>query len=129
MKKVIKLTESDLVKIVKRVIEEQITDKGPIPAEVKKIRISDDTLRDLNSNFDLDLDLKQEEKREDFMSKLNKSPIKIKTLMIDTESGHSTRIYPVSFDKELNNSTKFRFSFEPFDKKYGIYSLRLIKDI
>ena len=127
MKKVIKLTESDLVKIVKRVIEEQITDKGPIPAEVKKIRISDDTLRDLKSNFKLDL--KQEEKKEDFMSKLNKSSIKIKTFMIPTESGHSTRIYPVSFDKELNNSTKFRFSFEPFDKEYGIYSLRLIKDI
>ena len=127
MKKVIKLTESDLVKIVKRVIEEQITDKGPIPAEVKKIRISDDTLRDLKSNFDLDL--KQEEKREDFMSKLNNSPIKIKTFMIPTESGYSARIYPVSFEKELNNSTKFRFSFEPFDKKYGIYSLRLIKDI
>ena len=129
MKKVIKLTESDLVKIVKRVIEEQITDKGPIPAEVKKIRISDDTLRDLKSNFDPDLDLKQEEKREDFMYKLNNSSIKIKTFMIPTESGNSARIYPVSFEKELNNSTKFRFSFEPFDKKYGIYSLRLIKDI
>ena len=130
MKKVIKLTESDLVKIVKRVIEEQITDKGPIPDEVKKIRISDDTLRDLKSNFKLDL--KQEEKREDFMSKLNKLnklPIKIKTFMIPTESGNSARIYPVSFEKELNNSTKFKFSFEPFDKKYGIYSLRLIKDI
>ena len=127
MKKVIKLTESDLVKIVKRVIEEQITDKGPIPAEVKKIRISDDTLRDLKSNFKLDL--KQEEKKEDFMSKLNKSSIKIKTFMIPTESGYSARIYPVSFEKELNNSTKFKFSFEPFDKKYGIYSLRLIKDI
>ena len=127
MKKVIKLTESDLVKIVKRVIEEQITDKGPIPDEVEKIRISDDTLRDLKSNFNLDL--KQEEKREDFMSKLNNSPIKIKTFMIPTESGYSARIYPVSFEKELNNSTKFRLSFEPFDKKYGIYSLRLIKDI
>ncbi len=130
MKKVIKLTESDLVKIVKRVIEEQITDKGPIqiPAEVKKINITDnDTLRYLNSNFKLNL--KQEEKREDLMSKLNNSPIKIKTFIIPTESGYSVRIYPVSFEKELNNSTKFRFSFEPFDKEYGIYSLRLIKNI
>jgi hypothetical protein len=127
MKKVIKLTESDLVKIVKRVIEEQITDKGPIPAEVKKINIPGDTLNYLNNKFSLNL--KQEENREDLMFKLNKLPIKIKTFMIPTESGHSTRIYPVSFEKELNNSTKFRFSFEPFDKKYGIYSLRLIKDI
>ena len=130
MKKVIKLTESDLVKIVKRVIEEQITDKGPIPAEVKKINIPGDTLNYLNNQFRLNL--KKEEESKTFMDKLNKlnnSPIKIKTFMIPTESGYSARIYPVSFEKELNNSTKFRFSFEPFDKEYGIYSLRLIKDI
>ena len=127
MKKVIKLTESDLVKIVKRVIEEQITDKGPIPAEVKKINIPGDTLNYLNNQFRLNL--KKEEESKTFMDKLNNSPIKIKTFMIPTESGNSARIYPVSFEKELNNSTKFRFSFEPFDKEYGIYSLRLIKNI
>ena len=127
MKKVIKFTESDLVKIVKRVIEEQITDKGPIPAEVKKINIPGDTLNYLNNQFRLNL--KKEEESKTFMDKLNNSPIKIKTFMIPTESGYSARIYPVSFEKELNNSTKFRFSFEPFDKEYGIYSLRLIKNI
>lgn len=126
MKKVIKLTESDLVKIVKRVISEQ-TDKGQIPVEVKKIRISGDALNYLNNKFSLNL--KQEENREDLMSKLNNSPIKIKTFIIPTESGYSARIYPVSFEKELNTSTKIKFSFEPFDKKYGIYSLRLIKNI
>jgi len=129
MKKVIKLTESDLVKIVKRVIEEQITDKGSIPAKVKKINIPKETLDYLNNQFGLKTKLKQEEDSKTFMDKLNNSPIKIKTFMIPTESGYSARIYPVSFEKELNTSTKFRFSFEPFDKKYGIYSLRLIKNI
>ena len=129
MKKVIKLTESDLIKIVKRVIEEQITDKGPIPTEVEKINIPRETLEYLNNQFKLNPKLKQEEESKTFMSKLNNSPIKIKTFIIPTESGYSVRIYPVSFEKELNNSTKFRFSFEPFDKEYGIYSLRLIKNI
>ena len=31
-------------------------------------------------------------------------------------------------EKKLTNSTTFKFSFEPFDKENGIYSLRLIKN-
>jgi hypothetical protein len=126
MKKVIRLTESDLVKIVKRVIEEQITDKGTIPSEIKKIHITGDTLSYLNDNFKVNL--KQQENSDTFMDKLNNSPIKIKTFMIPTESGYSVRIIPVSFEKKLTNSTTFKFSFEPFDKENGIYSLRLIKN-
>jgi len=126
MKKVIRLTESDLVKIVKRVIEEQITDKGTIPSEIKKIHITGDTLSYLNDNFKVNL--KQQENSDTFMDKLNNSPIKIKTFMIPTESGYSVRIFPVSLEKKLTNSTTFKFSFEPFDKEHGIYSLRLIKN-
>jgi hypothetical protein len=126
MKKVIKLTESDLVKIVKRVIEEQITDKGTIPSEIKKIHITGDTLSYLNDKFKVNL--KQQENSDTFMDKLNNSPIKIKTFMIPTESGYSVRIFPVSLEKKLTNSTTFKFSFEPFDKEHGIYSLRLIKN-
>ena len=126
MGKIIRLTESDLVRIVKRVIEEQITDEGPIPAEIKKIHISGDTLSYLNNKFKVNL--KQEEESKTFMDKLNNSPIKIKTFMIPTESGYSVRIIPVSLEKKLTDSTTFRFSFEPFDKEHGIYSLRLIKN-
>ena len=128
MGKIIRLTESDLVNIVKRVIEEQITDKGPIPTEIKKIRISDDARNYLNNNFKVNL--KQEEESKTFMDELNNSPIKIKikTFMIPTESGYSVRIFPVSLEKKLTDSTTFRFSFEPFDKEHGIYSLRLIKN-
>ena len=126
MKKVVRLTESDLVRIVKRVIEEQITDKGPIPTEIKKIHITGNTLSYLNDKFKVNL--KQEEESKTFMDKLNNSPIKFKTFMIPTESGYSVRIIPVSFEKKLTNSTTFKFSFEPFDKENGIYSLRLIKN-
>ena len=126
MKKVVRLTESDLVRIVKRVIEEQITDKGPIPTEIKKIHITGNTLSYLNDKFKVNL--KQEEESKTFMDKLNNSPIKFKTFMIPTESGYSVRIIPVSLEKKLTNSTTFKFSFEPFDKENGIYSLRLIKN-
>jgi hypothetical protein len=126
MKKVVRLTESDLVRIVKRVIEEQITDKEPIPTEIKKIHITGNTLSYLNDKFKVNL--KQEEESKTFMDKLNNSPIKFKTFMIPTESGYSVRIIPVSFEKKLTNSTTFKFSFEPFDKENGIYSLRLIKN-
>ena len=47
MKKVIRLTESDLVKIVNKVIEEQkITDKGPVIPKNTKFKIDDNVVRD-----------------------------------------------------------------------------------
>lgn len=129
MKKVIKLTESDLVKIVKRVIEEQITDKGPIPAEVKEIRISDDTLRYLNSNFKLKL--KQVEEPETFMDKLNNSQVGITSFPINTDTGWNVTIIPayIKMGSEESKSGKFQFSFEPFDKVNGKYMLRWTKTI
>jgi len=43
MKKVIRLTESDLVKIVNKVIEEQkITDKGPVITKGQEFKMNDD---------------------------------------------------------------------------------------
>ena len=96
MKKVIKLTESDLVKIVKRVIEEQITDKGPIPAEVKKINIPGDTLNYLNNQFRLNL--KKEEESKTFMDKLNNSSLDGRNIVVKEarpreESGSRTGGY------------------------------------
>jgi hypothetical protein len=55
MKKVIRLTESDLVKIVNKVIEEQkITDKGPVIKQGENFEISDDTIKKIESQFALE---------------------------------------------------------------------------
>ena len=113
MKKVIKLTESDLVKIVKRVIEEQITDKGPIPAEVEKINIPDD----FKTQFKVDFS--KEETPKSFIEKIKKSPVGMAGFHIETE-GWKFPIYPVY--AQLNDN--FRVSFEPLNKERGLYLLK-----
>jgi hypothetical protein len=113
MKKVIKLTESDLVKIVKRVIEEQITDKGPIPAEVKKINIPDDFKTQLKVNFG------KEETPKSFIDKIKNSPVGMAGFHIETE-GWKFPIYPVY--AQLNDN--FKISFEPLNKERGLYLLK-----
>jgi hypothetical protein len=75
MKKVIRLTESDLVKIVNKVIEEQkITDKGPVIPQNAKIIIDDKALEQLNGN-QFRVNFKREEAPETFLDKLNASKI------------------------------------------------------
>lgn len=124
MKKIVRLTESDLVKIVKRVISEQ-TDKGPIlPKEISKIQIDDNILTQLNKNFKVDF--KKEEQPKDFIDKLNKSNIGIQSFYIDSQ-GYKFPIQPV-FVKIPIESGYLRFSFEPFDQENGKYIFRLVKN-
>jgi hypothetical protein len=70
MKKVIRLTESDLVKIVNKVIEEQkITDKGPVIPQNAKITIDDEALKQLNGNQSK-INFKKYEAPKTFLDKL-----------------------------------------------------------
>ena len=125
MKKVIKLTESDLVKIVKRVIEEQITDKGPIlPKDISKIEIDGDVLQQLNSNFKVDF--KKEESPKNFIDKLNNSNIGLSSFYINSD-GYRFPVQPV-FVKLPIKSGYLKFSFEPFDQENGKYMFRLVRD-
>jgi len=77
IKKVIKLTESDLVKIVKRVIEEQITDKGQIVP--KTIKIPD------NNPKGFPFKAGTEVKTDDFISILKKSPVGVNAFHIKSD--------------------------------------------
>jgi hypothetical protein len=113
IKKVIKLTESDLVKIVKRVIEEQITDKGQIVP--KTIKIPD------NNPKGFPFKAGTEVKTDDFISILKKSPVGVNAFHIKSD-GWEFPIYPV-----YGNIGNFRVSFEPFDKVNGKYMLRWTK--
>jgi hypothetical protein len=119
MKKVIRLTESDLVKIVNKVIEEQkITDKGPIINKDTIIKIDDnDLIKKYNFN--------KEEKAEDFLSKLKNSPVGINAFHIESE-GWRFPIEPVYLNTKLKD-VKLRLSFEPFNRQNGKYMFRLTK--
>lgn len=121
MKKIVRLTESDLVKIVKRVIEEQITDKGPV-LKNDKISISDDIRKKFGT-----IRFNEIETPETFFYKLNKSNIGVNTFHIESE-GYKFPIEPV-FANVPFKSGNLRFSFEPFDKKNGKYMIRLVKNI
>ena len=118
MKKVIKLTESDLVKIVKRVIEEQITDKGPIN-KISTIQIPDDFKTKLKVNFG------KEETPKSFIDKIKNSPVGMAGFHIETE-GWKFPIQPVFVNIPLENSN-VRLSFEPFNKERGIYMFRVTR--
>ena len=119
MKKVIKLTESDLVKIVKRIIEEQITDKGPIAKKTPSIKVDSD-LKDKFKNIKFD----ESETPETFLEKLNKSNIGITAFHL--KQLYDFPVYPVYANIPFKNSN-LRLSFEPFDKKNGVYMVRLSK--
>ena len=111
MKKVIRLTESDLVNIVKRVINEQ-TEQGPVVP--KTIKIPNDIPKDFG------LSANSEINSNEFLEKLKNSPIGINAFHIKQE--FEFPIYPV-----YANIGNFRFSFEPFDKENGQYRLRWTK--
>lgn len=117
MRNVIKLTESDLVKIIKRVIEEQ-TDKGPINTKISTIQIPDDFKTQLNVDFT------KEETPKSFIDKINNSPIGMRGFRISSE-GWDFPIYPVY--AQLNKNIKV--SFEPLNKERGLYMLRWTKKL
>jgi hypothetical protein len=125
MKKVIRLTESDLVKIVNKVIEEQkITDKGPVIKQGENFEISDDTIKKIESqnNFKFKPGTTGKYLGGD------KIQIGVSTFSILTPTGETIQIVPTFFQYRPNKTTKFKFSTEPLDRKYGVTSIRLIKD-
>jgi hypothetical protein len=121
MKKVIKLTESDLIKIVKRVIEEQ-TEQGPVIPKNSILKVDDKVI---NTFRTFKVDFEREETPETFLEKLNKSNVGINAFHISAE-GWKFPIQPVFVNIPLENSN-VRLSFEPFNKERGIYMFRVTK--
>jgi hypothetical protein len=121
MKKVIKLTESDLIKIVKRVIAEQ-TKQGPVIPKNSVLKVDDDVINHFRK---FKVDFKKEETPEDFLEKLNKSNVGINAFHISAE-GWKFPIQPVFVNIPLEKSN-VRLSFEPFNKERGIYMFRVTK--
>jgi hypothetical protein len=131
MKKVIKLTESDLIKIVKRVIKEQTeqgtvttttTMGGPVVPKNSVLKVDDDVINHFRK---FKVDFKKEETPEDFLGKLNKSNVGINAFHITSE-GWKFPIQPVFVNIPLENSN-IRLSFEPFNKERGVYMFRVTK--
>lgn len=121
MKKVIKLTESDLIKIVKRVIEEQ-TEQGPVIPKNSILNVDDKVI---NTFRTFRVDFNKEETPETFLEKLNKSNVGINAFHITSE-GWKFPIEPVFVNVPLENSN-IRLSFEPFNKQNGKYMFRVTK--
>ena len=116
MKKIVRLTESDLVRIVKKVISEQTKDGPVIP---KNIKIDDSVIQDAKK---LGIEFKKDETPDTFLKKVNNSKIGINAFHVKQD--YEFPIYPV-----YANIGDFRFSFEPLDKVNGQYRLRWTKTI
>jgi len=119
MKKIINLTESDLVRIVKRVISEQTKD-GPVAIPKNaEINIDNNIIQDAKK---MGINLLNKETPKTFLEKLNKSKVGINAFHVKQD--YEFPIYPV-----YANIGDFRFSFEPFDKVNGQYRLKWTKTI
>jgi hypothetical protein len=119
MKKIINLTESDLVRIVKRVITEQTKD-GPVAIPKNaEINIDNNIIQDAKK---MGINLLNKETPKTFLEKLNKSKVGINAFHVKQD--YEFPIYPV-----YANIGDFRFSFEPFDKVNGQYRLKWTKTI
>ncbi len=123
MKKVIKLTESDLVRIVKRVISEQTKD-GPVIPKNAKLEIDSSVINDFKK---MGIEFKKSETPDTFLKKLNNSNIGINAFHIESD-GYKFPIQPV-FIKFPVKDFNVRLSFEPFNKERGVYMVRLVKPI
>jgi hypothetical protein len=121
MKKVIKLTESDLIKIVKKVIAEQ-TEQGPVIPKNSILKVDDKVI---NTFRTFKVDFEKEETPETFLEKMNKSNVGINAFHITSE-GWKFPIQPVFVNIPLEKSN-VRLSFEPFNKERGIYMFRVTK--
>lgn len=118
MKKVIRLTESDLVRIIKKVISEQTKD-GPVIPKNSTLKIDDSVIQDAKK---MGIEFKKDETPDTFLKKVNNSKIGINTFHVKQD--YEFPIYPV-----YANIGNFRFSFEPFDKVNGQYRLKWTKTI
>ena len=125
MKKVIKLTESDLVRIVKRVISEQTKD-GPVAIPKNaEINIDNSVIQDAKK---MGISFKQNEKSETFLEKVNKSNFGINPIYIDSD-GWRFRVYKTKLDIPLSNDVNITLSCEPFNKTNGVTMCRVTKKI
>ena len=125
MKKVIRLTESDLVRIVKRVISEQTKD-GPVAIPKNaEIKIDDSVIQDAKK---IGITFKQDEKSKTFLDKVNQSNFGINPIYIDSD-GWRFRVYKAKVDIPLSNNLNVTLSCEPFNKVNGVTMCRLTKKI
>ena len=102
-KKIVRLKESDLIKLIKRVISEQ-TEKGPIiPEKYKsyKFQLPKNEFKLPEGTMSSD----------DFLESLKNSPIGMNAFHIKSD-GWEFPIYPV-----YANLGNFRVSFEPLDER------------
>ena len=119
MKKVIKLTESDLVKIVKRVIKEQ-TENGPVAKPVKTIKVPTDFSKNIGIDFG------KEETDKSFINKINDANVGVSGFYIQSQ-GWKFPIFP-AYANIPTRKGNFRVSFEPLDPENGKYLLKWTKN-
>jgi len=124
MKKIVKLTESDLVKIVKRVISEQ-TNKGPVIPKNTKIEIEDSVINDFRK---MGIILKKTEEPISLLDKLNQSPLAMNAFYVESE-GYKFRVYKLKLDIPVTDDLNVTLSCEPFNKTYGLNMCRVTKTI
>jgi len=113
MKKIVRLTESDLVKIVKRVISEQ-TDKGPVIPK----KYSGYSIEVPKNNLGIKTGVTDQ--------KTFLNGFSVNALHINAE-GWKFPIYPASYEFQKGN-TKYKLSFEPVDPRKTLL-LRITKSI
>jgi hypothetical protein len=124
MKKIVRLTESDLVRIVKRVISEQTKD-GPVIPKNTKIEIDDSVIQDAKK---LGISLKKSEDPVSFLKKLNQSPLAMNAFYVESE-GVKFRVYKLKLDIPITDDLNVTLSCEPFNKAYGLNMCRVSKKI
>ena len=113
MKKVIRLTESDLVRIVNRVISEQ-TNKGPVIPK----KYSGYSIEVPKNNLGIEPGITDQKTFLDGFS--------LRALHINAE-GWTFPIAPVAYELQKGN-TKYKLSFEPVDPRKTLL-LRITKSI
>jgi hypothetical protein len=121
MKKVIRLTESDLVNIVKRVINEQ-TENGPVINKDTKIEIPSDVLSQFQK-----YKFNNVESGGTFLDKINQGPINVNIYRINSE-GFNFPIEVLSLNKQIGD-IGLRLSCEPLNPENGKCMVKLTKTI
>ena len=125
MKKVVRLTESDLVRIVKRVISEQ-TKNGPVAIPKNaEIKIDDSVINDFRK---MGIILKKTEEPISLLDKLNQSPLAMNAFYVESE-GRKFPVYKLKLDIPVTDDLNVTLSCEPFNKLYGLNMCRVSKKI
>lgn len=125
MKKIVRLTESDLVRIVKRVISEQTKDGPVVIPKNAEIKIDDSVIQDAKK---LGITFNQDEKSKTFLDKLNQSPLAMNAFYVESD-GWRFRVYKAKVDIPLSNNLNVTLSCEPFNKVNRVTMCKLTKTI